>query len=439
MDSIHSTDPAAGTASPEDRVQGTIIDFGDYKVRQNRLGEQTILEFVGTATATLGQEMERLAARSRGDVGLDLSDLAGFTPALVPSLERIRKRLVSLRRRLFICNPPSKLLDALKLGGIADLYPIAQAAGTLPGPLSEKAEPVPPWDTAKVLAAESARREIARFDHSIKRTEKIARELDSAERCVQKILPRKEPALPGYSFAFIYRQSEIVGGDFFDFIPLANGTLGISIGDVSGKGLNAAILMCLAKKVISIRAQDRFETAERAGPPDPLPPPWEVLCRANQDLRSDLDRSTFITSIYGVLEPERGILRFARAGHEKPVRFAPGTGQEPRPIDSDGSALGTLAPPEFRLRLKEQEVQLRPGECLLFFTDGVVDARNPRGQSFSRRRLVDALRRARPGRLPAETLSSLFEEISRHTAGAPLYDDMTALLIARDSSGVAEG
>ncbi len=438
MDSIHSVDPPTREAPPEDRVQGTVIDFGEFKVRQNRLGGQTILEFVGTATPNLGQEMERLAGRARADVGLDLSELEGFTPALLPSLERIRKRFASLRRRLFICNPPSKLLDALTLAGVAGLYPIAQASGTLPGsPFESPAEEAGRGPDRASPAASG--REIARFDHSLKRTEKLVKDLDSAERCVQKILPREAPSLPGYRFAFLYRQSEIVGGDFFDFIPLADGMLGISIGDVAGKGLEAAILMCLAKKVISIRAQDPAGPPARPGEEGPCPSPREVLSRANQDLLSDLDRSTFITAIYAVLEPRRGVLRFARAGHEKPVRFSPGSGEEPLRLDSDGVALGLLEPREFRSRIEEGFVEIRPGEKLLLFTDGVVDARNPRGQQFSRRRLLDALRRTPPGRLPGEVLAALFEEISRHVAGIPLYDDMTALLIARESSGVAEG
>jgi sigma-B regulation protein RsbU (phosphoserine phosphatase) len=416
---------------PEDRVQETVIDFGDFKVRERRWGNLTIFGFIGQAGPRFVRELESLTGRCRGDVGLDLSSLEGLSPAHVPALEKVRKRSAQMRHGLFLCNPPSRLRDLLNLNGISHLYPTAGEAEN-----RVAAAEIDEQDAPRT-ATEMVRREIARFDRSIKRAEQIEQNLVSAARCVQKILPSREPVLPGYRFAFAYRQSAVVGGDFFDFIDLGDDRIGISIGDVSGNGLEAAVLMGLAKKVIAIRARDGAGPSEAAaGKPAS---PREVLARANEDLRGDLDRSTFITALYGILDGRTGTFRFSRAGHELPIWFAPGTTAEPRPVQSRGAALGVLDGPPFRARIEEKMVDLRPGEALLLFTDGVVDARSPRGQSFSRTRLREVLRRTPQDRTPGEVIDNLLQEVSRHSGGDPLGDDVTALLISRDNTGGAQG
>jgi len=241
------------------------------------------------------------------------------------------------------------------------------AAPSSGAPASGAAPPVDPGkpEDAERKKAEAARKEIVFFDRSLKRTEILERGLDSAARCVQKLLPKKPPLIPGYTFGFTYQQSEKVGGDFFDFIPLSGGLLGISVGDMSGRGMEAAVLMCLAKKVISIRARDRRENVTSM--------PREVLVQANDDLRMDLDRTAFITALYAVLDPQAGTLRFARAGHERPILFSPVTGMEPRFLASEGVALGVMAGDQFSSRLQEFLVEMPPGSRLLLYTDGLID------------------------------------------------------------------
>jgi len=446
VEPIDTTDAPPGALGPEDRVQGTAIDFGEFRVTKYRRENQSILEFSGVASSTLCRELERLAAQGRGDVGIDLSKLQGLTPALVPALERVRKRLTGLHRGLFLCDPPEKLLDLLTLGGVADRYdivdssrPLAPVRALAPSQADpSRSHAVAPSAAAAAAGAalttvvveeehrkaEAARKDIAFFDRSLKRTEILERGLDSAARCVQKMLPRRPPVIPGYAFAFAYRQSEKVGGDLFDFIPLPHGQLGVSVGDMSGRGLEAAIQMCLAKKVIALRARD----LARHGPVSPR----DVLNQVNDDLRGDLDRTAFITALFAVLDPQAGTLRFARAGHEKPIRFAPGTGVDPSSVSSEGPALGVMNGDAFRSKLEERSVELPVGSRLLLFTDGVIDVQNPRGQTFSRLRLLDALRRARSDETAGEILERLFEEVARHASGGPVDDDMTAVVIARE-------
>jgi len=407
------------------------LEFGDFRVRRNQLKDQTILIFEGTPNPSLGQELERLVTRCKGTVGIDFSDLHGLSQAIVPVLERVRKRLLSLKRSFFLCNPPSKLLDALTLGGIAEQYSIVNSReGKVPS-LNQSLLAGPDRIDPQQTAAETARREIVRFEHSLKQTARLERGLDHAARCVRKMLPAHEPVLPGYSFAFVYRQSEILGGDFFDFIPLEGNHLGIAVGDVSGNGLEAAILMCVVKKVIAIRAKTkRADTGIRS--------PREVLTLANDDIRTDLDRTSFITALYGVLDAERGAFWFARAGHEKPIWFAPGSKEEPRLVTSDGLALGPAGSTMFRSRIQDEKIDIQPGERILLMTDGLVDSRSQRGQTFSRARLLDALRRTHPRQSPRETLEALLDEVAHHTGGGPPQDDISLLLIARESSSGAE-
>jgi len=446
--SIDSRDLLAGSTEPEDRIQGTDIDFGDFRVRKYQRDRQTILEFAGAAGSGLWRELERLATRCRGNLGIDLSEAEGITPQLVPVLERIRKRMEASKRALFLCNPPSKLIDVLTLRGVAGMYTLVGGSSS---PSSLERSPGqtecatgPPWTLGEATdlalpqgseglaragegvqhPATKSRKAIAFFDQSLKRTELLERGLNSAARCVRKILPLEEPSIPGYRFAFTYRQSEKVGGDFFDFIHLERGCLGISIGDMSGKGLEAAILMCLAKKVIAIRAQGW-------GGSYPCQP-QEVLSRANEDLHTDLDRSSFVTAIYAVLDAAAGTLRFARAGHERPIWFAPAAGLDPRPLMTEGMALGIVSGNQFREQLQEHLSEFNPGSRVLFYTDGLIDALNSRRVPYSRDRLLKKLCKVRPEESPGEILESLFEDISRHTGDGLPEDDMTAVVIARD-------
>ena len=156
------------------------------------------------------------------------------------------------------------------------------------------------------------------------------------------------------------------------------------------------------------------------------------MIRANQDLHSDLGRAAFITALYAILEPEEGVLRFVRAGHERPIVVSPKDPAGPRFIESDGVALGVLQGERFRSRLEEGVVTLGPGSRVLLYTDGLVDSQSPRGQPYSRVRLLDSMRRIRPQQSAEEIVAALMEEIFRHTGGGPPDDDMTAVLIARD-------
>ncbi len=419
--------PAIETA-PDDRVQGTALTFGDFRVLRYRQSGRTLLQFEGAAGAGFTREVERLACQCRGTLGLDFARIDGLTSKVVPVLERIRKRFEAHHRGLFLCNPSSRLIDILTLAGVVRSYKVAGADGAVGDPPAPAAESKTSPDSASHTGAAGpppahAGKEISHFEQSVRRTMQLERGLDSAARCVQQLLPSRTPEVPGYSFAFAYRQSEKIGGDFFDFFPLEGGRLGISIGDVSGRGIGAAILMVLAKKVISLRARDD-RWSEPIGP-------REVLVRACEDLWSDLDRSSFITALYGVLDPLTGTFHFARAGHERPVLLQPAAGEAPIPVASEGAALGVLPVATFQERIEERVVELTPNSRLLLFTDGLVDATNPRGQTFSRLRLLDWLRRVRVDQGPQQIIDGLFDEIARHTGAAVPEDDMTAIVIAR--------
>ena len=244
--------------------------------------------------------------------------------------------------------------------------------------------------------------------------------LDSAEKCVKRFLPRNPPEAQGYSFAFSYNSSEKVGGDFFDFIPLGEEHLGISIGDVSGHGIDAALLMGISKKVIHIRALDAGASAS----------PKSVLCQANADLVTDFTRSTFVTVLYGILHLPTGTFVYARAGHEPPFLCGPERGQVVV-HDSKGLPLGVDSGKLFARVLEEKTIQLLRGAFAFLCTDGLAECWNTRGATFSRKRLVFSLEQIDEKVSCQAGLDGILRSVANFSEGRPQEDDMTTILFKR--------
>jgi sigma-B regulation protein RsbU (phosphoserine phosphatase) len=265
-----------------------------------------------------------------------------------------------------------------------------------------------------------ASKEIKHFNQSRKRTEHLEKGLDSASECIRKILPQHAPTLPNYEAGFLYEPSDKVGGDFFDFIRLEDDTLGITIGDVSGHGIDSAIVMGMAKKVIRLRAKA-----------DPHGSPATILSQVNEDLFEDLGRNTFITALYANISLKDGKVKFARAGHEPPFRFKLDQVVPVSYEQSKGIALGMEPGPVFNKIIEEKSIVLSPGEGLLFYTDGIVESTNPRRDLFTRERLGYVLEQV-SGVLNAESLiAKLQGEIDEFCEGVPPEDDMTAIAVLR--------
>jgi len=243
--------------------------------------------------------------------------------------------------------------------------------------------------------------------------ERMRQELSLAREIQHTLLPQELPALPGWQLCAHYQPAREIGGDFYDFIPLPDDCLGLVIGDVSGKGIPAALVMATARSLLRAAAQR-------------LASPGAVLEQVNDLLHPDIPPKMFVTCLYAVLDPDSGHLQFANAGHDLPYQQQAGRVFELR---ARGMPLGALP----AMRYEEQETQLAPGDYVLFYTDGLVEAHNARQEMFGFPRLKALLEghRSSGGTL----IPTLLGELARFTrARGEQEDDVALVTLQRTTS-----
>ncbi len=198
--------------------------------------------------------------------------------------------------------------------------------------------------------------------------ERVEQELRVAQLIQQQFLPRELPDLHGWHVAAYYRPAREVGGDFYDFIELPGDRIGIVVGDVTDKGVPAALVMATTHSLLRAEAPRLIE-------------PSKVLERVNDLLVDDMPPKMFVTCLYAVLDPAEGTLRFANAGHNLP--YVGGDG-ETLELMARGMPLGLLPDMEY----EEKAATLGPGTSLLLHSDGLAEAHNPEGEMFGFPRLM---------------------------------------------------
>ena len=240
--------------------------------------------------------------------------------------------------------------------------------------------------------------------------EKLERELQLAHEIQMAILPAALPEVDGFDFGACLLPARSVGGDFYDLIRLDEHHLGIMVGDVTDKGVPAAIFMAQVHAFLVAEAAHDLS-------------PGEVLRVVNHHLMAMSDSGLFVTVLYGVLDCRSAEFTYARAGHELPLLVQAGQSLVCKPL-SPGQPLGIFDDP----LLDEQTLTLAAGQSLLLYTDGVNDERDPGGEVFGMQRLQAVLQAApQPG---AQALvDHLLETVLAHLAGAPQDDDITLLAV----------
>lgn len=253
---------------------------------------------------------------------------------------------------------------------------------------------------------------LRRLAGELREREETTRGIRIASLRQRRMMP-PEPQIPGYEFYAVYNPVAGVSGDFYDFFLTAReGHLGIVIGDVSGHGVEAGIIMGMAKQAVSIYGRQ-------------IDSPREVMCVANRDLYAAMDGKTFVSLAYGVLDINNRILRFARAGQNRPLLFNPNwESAEPQTIESNGLALGVDKGARFEAVIQEREVQLHPGDLFLEFTDGVVEATNPKKVQYGEDRIQACVRTYGRGSC-REVVEIIREDLKDFTRGAEIQDDVT--------------
>jgi serine phosphatase RsbU (regulator of sigma subunit) len=225
---------------------------------------------------------------------------------------------------------------------------------------------------SQVATAILMRREIQAREQRLKQQaharERIEQELHVARRIQQASLPEAVPALGGWDIYPSYRPARDVGGDFYDFLELEDGRLGLVVGDATGKGVPAALVMSTTCGML--RAVNQASDYS----------PGEVLQRVNETLFARIPANMFVTCFYGVLDPRTGGFAYANAGHDLPYVRRGGNAEELR---ARGMPLGLMP----GMRYEEKEIILRAGDRALFYSDGLVEAHNPEGEMFGFPRL----------------------------------------------------
>jgi sigma-B regulation protein RsbU (phosphoserine phosphatase) len=240
--------------------------------------------------------------------------------------------------------------------------------------------------------------------------ETLERELRLARETQESMLPRALPRMAGFDIGARMVAAHMVGGDFYDVFPLDNDSLGVVIGDVSGKGMPAALFMALVASLLRAEAM-RSDTAEQA------------LRVVNRHLLSRSANSMFVTALYGTLRRDTRDFSFVRAGHELPLLLdADGTLR--RPELGRGHPLGLFPSP----MLDAQTVRLSPGGTLLLFTDGVTEAMDADNRLFGLDRIVGAMRAAR--QVNAQQLcDQLVQTVADYRGAVAQADDITLLAV----------
>lgn len=412
-------------------LQTTVIDFGEAVIKRVVRGDLCMLTVSGIYTRALGKKLERICLQCHSNLGLEFTDIKvnpalhkKFDSSIVGILKTIRDRFRTRKKLLLLCMPPSELLDLLKLTGVYSGYQIVEKTSSSLLSEPELPAPEPEDDTARDPAGKAdaqpqqMQRKILFLNQSLKRTASLEKGMDSAARCVKLLLPQTPPIAVGYSFAFFYKSSEKVGGDFFDFIQVSDSVLGVVVGDVSGHGIDAALRMGITKKVIQLRARDPDEAS-----------PGTVLRRTNRDFVGDFNRNSFVTVLYGTLDLGTGVFTYARAGHEMPIIFGP---KHPAlAIPSGGIPLGIDGGKHFDASLEEKSLTIPPGGYLFLYTDGLPECWSSRGSCYTRERLQFSVRQTNASLDCQQTLDAILAPISDFAGDRAQEDDMTAILIKR--------
>jgi len=219
----------------------------------------------------------------------------------------------------------------------------------------------------------------------------VEQELGVARTIQQASLPKQVPALEGWHLSPYYRPAREVGGDFYDFIDLDEKRLGIVLGDATGKGVPAALVMASARSMLRAVAQASNYS------------PGEVLGKVNDSLVADIPPNMFVTCFYAILDPNSGSLTYANAGHDLP--YLRRRGGEAEELRARGMPLGLMP----GMGYEEKEIALDAGEAALFYTDGLVEAHAPDGAMFGFPKLRALIsEHAEEGRLEDLLLEELF-------------------------------
>jgi serine phosphatase RsbU (regulator of sigma subunit)/predicted ester cyclase len=253
-----------------------------------------------------------------------------------------------------------------------------------------------------------------RLEQEMRERERIEQELRVARSIQHASLPEEVPTLEGWQINPFYQPAREVGGDFYDFHLLSEGRLGVVVGDATGKGVPAALVMSTTCGMLQLAARALDS-----------PSPGEVLAQVNETLVARIPSNMFVTCFYAILDPNSGRFTYANAGHDLPYLWHGGDAQELR---ARGMPLGLMP----GMSYKEKEIVLEPSDSVLLYSDGLVEAHDPKGEmvGFPRLRALVA-EQGEDGSLGDLCLEKLYSFVGE---GWEQEDDITLLTLRRSPS-----
>jgi sigma-B regulation protein RsbU (phosphoserine phosphatase) len=239
----------------------------------------------------------------------------------------------------------------------------------------------------------------------------LQQDLEIARKIQSRLLPPK-PQLAGYDFEVFYQPAGEVGGDFYDFIPMKGGKMGLLVADASGKGLAGALLMVEARAMIRTMASVASS-------------PREILTAVNRVLLQDLEKGRFVTAFFALLDPAHGQMTVSNAGHT-PMLLCREVGKTIVSVSPKGLILGVVPDSKFHSALAEETVPLYPGDRFILYSDGVSELMNPVNEEFGMERL-ETWMRVNSHLWSEDAMRTLTQSLEVHRAGQMQSDDITIL------------
>ena len=266
-----------------------------------------------------------------------------------------------------------------------------------------------------IAAAAGSAIENARLEHENREAEMLEQQVTRAADVQQRMVPRTPPKVPGLDLASIYVPCYTLGGDLYDFITLPYDNVGLTIADVSGKGVPASLIMATVRAALRAQADNVYYLSE-------------IIRRINVMLCRDTKSTEFVTLFYGVLDARNKRLTYCNAGHNPTILLRDGQVTELGVGDQGSMVLGVLEEEQFR----QNSIDLRAGDTLLLYTDGLSEARTFTEEMFGKQRVIDSFRKFGSAKdaTADDVARNVLWDLRRFTGLAPQTDDVT-LVVAR--------
>ncbi len=246
--------------------------------------------------------------------------------------------------------------------------------------------------------------------------ERLQQEMQVAQEIQQMLLPRNVPELEGFDLGSLYRAAKEVGGDYYDFLPVDDRTVGVVVADVSGKGVPGSLVMTMIRTALRMEARGNRSASD-------------VMAKMNAFVTEDMKKGMFVTMFYVVLDSVNRVVSYASAGHNPMILYR-GESDTTYFLKPKGIPVGINVPDEelFRKTISVEKLTLRQDDMLVIYTDGITEAMNNERDQFGEGRLLAAIKRY--GHMSAQEFAdALNQEIHEFTGGAPQNDDITLVAI----------